>query len=51
MNNEIEKLARGLCSRSSRWNTCEECLEHHHTTRCYYRDNVDLYYDFLKEEE
>lgn len=51
MNKEIEKLARGICRRSSRWKTCTECLEYHHRSHCYYLGNVDLYYDFLKEEE
>lgn len=50
MDKEIEKLARGICKTSAIWNTCTECLEHHHTARCYYRDRVELFYDFLKEE-
>lgn len=36
MNNEIEKLARKICPRSDTRNTCEECLEYHHATRCYH---------------
>lgn len=43
MNNEIEKMARKICLRSDTWNTCEECLEYHHATRCYYHEYAEAF--------
>ena len=43
MNNEIEKMARKICSRSDTWDTCEGCLEYHHATRCYYHEYAEAF--------
>lgn len=43
MNNEIEKMARKICSRSDTWDTCEGCLEYHHATRCYYHEYSEAF--------
>lgn len=43
MNKEIEKMARKLCFRSGVWETCKECLEYHHATRCYYHEYAEKF--------
>lgn len=43
MNNEIEKMARKICFRSSTWETCKRCLEYNHATRCSYCDYAEAF--------
>lgn len=46
MNKEIENIARKLCFRSGAWETCKECLEYHHATRCCYCEYAE---EFISE--